>query len=383
MESTIRYVGLDVHKDTIAIAVADEGRTEPDVLATIPHRWEVVRRYLKRVGRAETLLCCYEAGPTGYGLYRLLEAAGIACMVVAPALVPDAKGNRIKTDRRDAVKLARYLRSGDLVAVYVPDEVSEAVRDLTRARFDAKKAERAARQQLGHFLLRHGERYPGRSTWTAAHMDWIRFRRYPHEAQQRVLVDYLHTVEEAGERVHRLEADIAELVVSWSLFPLVQALQALRGVSVIAAATITAELGDISRFETPRQLMAYVGLVPSEHSSGQRRRQGCLTRTGNSNARWVVVEAAWSYRFSPKMSREIRERNEVVSTEVRRIAWKAQERLHRKYVRLLARGKCNQKAMAAVARELLGFMWAISREPRQLADSTTRRGDHESRSAMS
>jgi len=291
-------------------------------------------------------------------------------MVVAPALVPSPKGNRIKTDRRDALNLARFLRSGDLVPVYVPDEVSETVRDLTRARFDAKKAERTARQQLGHFLLRHGERYSGRTNWTSTHLDWIRFRRYPHEAQQRVVVDYLQTVEEAGKRVHRLEADIVELVRTWSLFPMIQALQALRGVSVITAATIAAELGDLSRFESAGQLMAYVGLVPSEHSSGERRRQGRLTRTGNSNARWVVVEAAWSYRFSPKMSREIRQRNEVVSPEVKRIAWRAQERLHRKYVRMLARGKNKQQAAAAVARELLGFLWAIAREPRLLADST-------------
>jgi transposase len=360
-------VGLDVHKETITLAVAEEGKGDPAVLGTIRNDWTSLWKQLRRLGPKESLRCCYEAGPTGYGVYRDLRSRGIECMVVAPAPVPQQTGRRVKTDRRDAVKLARYLRSGDLTAVYVPDEVSEAIRDLVRARFDAKKAERVGRGQLFHFLLRHGLRYPGKTSWTKTHLEWIRFLRFEHEAQQRVLIDYLHVVEEAAARIQRLEDDIAEQVKGWALCPLVEALQALRGVSLVAAATVAAELGDISRFETARQLMAYVGVVPSERSSGESRRQGRITRTGNHNARWVVVEAAWSYRFSPKMSAQIRKRNEAVSAEVRQIAWKAQQRLYRKYVRLLARGKNKQQAMTAVARELLGFMWAISREPKRIA----------------
>lgn len=366
MRSTIRYVGLDVHKETIVIAVVDQLGGEPQVLAKIAHHWPTLHRLLKRLGPPQSLRCCYEAGPTGYGVYRKLKAAGINCIVVAPSLVPEQKGTRVKTDRRDAMKLAHFLRSGDLTPVYVPDEISEAIRDLVRARFDAKRAERVARQQLGHFLLRHDRRHSGKTAWTASHFEWIRYLRLEHEAQQRVLVDYLHAVEEAGERIRRLESDICELIKSWSLSPLVQALQALRGISLIASATIAAELGDISRFESAQQLMAYVGLVPSEHSSGDSRRQGRITRTGNDNVRWVAVEAGWSYRFTPKMSRDIRKRNEAVTPEVKRIAWKAQQRLHRKYVGLLVRGKNKQQAVTAVARELLGFMWAISRQPKLL-----------------
>jgi len=367
MESTIRYVGLDVHKETIVIAIAEEASGEANVLGKIPNDSLELLKVLSRLGPRENLRCSYEAGPTGYGLYRSLRAAGIRCMVVAPSLVPEKKGNRVKTDRRDATKLAHFLRSGDLTAVYVPDEVSEAIRDLVRARFDAKKAEKVARHQLGHFLLRQGRCYSGKSAWTKAHVDWIRRQQFEHKAQERVLVDYLHTVEEAEERVRRLGGDMAELASAWSLYALVQALQALRGVSFVAAVSLAAELGDISRFEHPGQLMAYVGLVPSEHTSGNSRHQGRITRTGNRNARWIVVESAWSYRFRPNMGAEIRKRNEAVSPEVRRIAWKAQERLNGKYRRLLARGKNQQRAMAAVARELLGFMWAISKEPKLLA----------------
>ena len=256
MRSTIRYVGLDVHKETIVVGVAEEGRSTPEVFATIPNTKVALDKALERLCAKAHLRCCYEAGPTGYGIYRDLKSAGITCVVVAPALVPEQKGNRVKTDRRDAAKLARFLRSGDLTPVYVPAEVSEATRDLVRARFDAKKAERVARQQLGHFLLRHDFRYPGRTAWTRTHLDWIRCRKLEHEAQKRVLVDYLHAVEETGDRIRRLGDDISELVKVWSLYPLTQALGALRGIRLVAAATIAAELGDIRRFERPEQLMA-------------------------------------------------------------------------------------------------------------------------------
>jgi transposase len=367
MKKTIRHVGFDVHKDSIAIGVADEGRGEAEVLGVIPNELSVLLKHLKRLGPEECLRCCYEAGPTGYGLYRELTARGISCVVVAPSLVPVQAGNKVKTDRRDAAKLARFLRSGDLTPVYVPDEASEAMRDLERARDDAKKSERVARHQLGKFLLRHGRRYDGGCSWTQAHLAWIRSQTFEHEAQKRVLVDYLHTVEEASSRVTHLEQDIGDLVGSWSQAPLVKALQALRGISLMAAVIIVAELGDLSRFKSPRQLMAYLGLVPSEHSSGGSTKRGRITRTGNAHARWVLIESAWSYRFGPRMSEEIRRRNKEVAPGVRKIAWKAQLRLHKRYTKLLARGKNKQRTITAVARELAGFIWAISREPKLLA----------------
>jgi transposase len=361
---TVRFVGLDVHADSIAIAVAEPGRGEPAALATIPNDRSTLLKRLRRLGRVK---CCYEAGPTGYGLQRALTAEGIDCVVVAPSLVPTRAGDRVKTDRRDAVKLARFLRSGDLTEVHVPDEATEAMRDLERARDDAKKAERVARHQLGKFLLRHERRYSGKTSWTVKHLEWIRAQHFAHEAQQRVLEDYLRTVEDLSERVERLTKSIVELVETWSLRPLVKALQALRGISVVSATVVAAELGDLARFDSAPKLMGYLGLVPSEHSSGEGRRQGRITRAGNGHVRRILVEAAWAYRFRPRQSRDITLRSAAVSPEVRRIAWRAQERLCAKYRRLTARGKNRNKTTAAIARELAGFIWAIGREPSMLA----------------
>lgn len=360
---TLRFVGLDVHADSIAIAVAEPGRGEPSALATIPNDTVMLLKRLRKLGR---LKCCYEAGPTGFCLYRDLTAAGIDCMVVAPSLVPMKAGERVKTDRRDAVKLARFLRSGDLTEVHVPDEATEAMRDLERARDAAKRAERTARHQLGKFLLRHGRRFPGKTAWTQAHLAWIRVQRFEHEAQQRVLGDYLKAVEDGGERVARHTESIVELVESWSLKPLVKALQALRGVNVLTATVLAAELGDMARFQTAPQLMGYLGLVPSEHSSGETRQQGKITRAGNGHARRILVEAAWAYRFRASKSRAIRERSKGVSDEVQRIAWQAQERLCAKYRKLTARGKNKNRTVVAVARELAGFVWAIGHQPKLL-----------------
>jgi transposase len=300
-------------------------------------------------------------------LYRALKKHGIDCVVVAPSLVPIQAGNRVKTDRRDAVKLAHYLRSGDLTPVYVPDEATEALRDLERARDDAKCAERVARHQLSKFLLRHGRRFSAGGEWTQKHLAWIRTQKFAHEAQQRVLGDYLKTVEDATARVEALTKDIAELVETTALAPLVKALQALRGVRLVTAVTIAAELGDLKRFATPRQLMAFLGLVPSEHSSGESKRRGHITRTGNTHVRRVLVEAAWSYQFRPNMSQEIRKRNEGVAPGVQRIAWQAQQRLHKRLVALTRKGKNTKKAIIAVARELAGFVWAIGQEEELLA----------------
>ena len=364
---TLRCVGLDVHKASIAIAVAEPEGGEPSLVGTIPNDTRLLLQKLKKMGGGKRVRCCYEAGPTGYGLHRDLVAAGFRCEVVAPSLVPKQVGSRVKTDRRDAVKLARFLRSGDLTAVAVPDQATEAMRDLERARDDAKNVERSARHQLGKFLLRHGRIYQGKTAWSRGHFDWIRKQAFKHEAQQRVLTDYLRTVEQAAERVAQLTRDMEELVKSWSLAPLVKALQALRGVQLVTAVVIAAELGDLSLFKSAPQLMAYLGLVPSEHSSGDSKQRGRITRTGNSHVRRVLVEAAWAYRFRASMSAAIRERNEGLPRPVRDIAWKAQERLHRRYARMSGRGVCKQKTVTAIARELTGFVWAIGQAQRKLA----------------
>jgi transposase len=331
----VRFVGLDVHAASIAIAVAEPGRGEPGQLAVIANDIALLVKRLRRLGRVK---CCYEAGPTGFWLQRALAAEGIDCVVVAPSLVPTRVGDHVKTDRRDAARLARFLRSGDLTEVHVPDEATEAMRDLERARGDAKKAELVARHQLGKFLLRHGRRYGGKTAWTRPRLEWLRAQQFEQEAQQRVLEDYLRTVEDQSERVARLTKSITELIETWSLRPLVKALQALRGISMISAAVLAAELGDLMRFESAPKLMGYLGLVPSEHSSGEGRRLGRITRAGNGHARRILVEAAWAYRYRPRQSRAIALRSKDVSPEVRRIAWRAQERLCAKYRKLTARG---------------------------------------------
>ena len=365
--SKVRFVGLDVHKDSIAIAVADSDGSAPETLATIPNDIAVLLKWLRKLERTGELRCCYEAGPTGFGLCRALQEKGIECTVIAPSLVPKQAGDRVKTDRRDALKLARFLRSGDLTAVHVPEPATEAMRDLERARDDAKRAERASRHQLSKFLLRHGHRYEGKTAWTEKHMEWIRCRTFEHEAQNRVLVDYVHAVEEAGARVARLTKDIAELVEIWSLRPLVKALQALRGVQLVTAVVLAAEIGDFKRFASAPAFMAYVGNVPSEHSSGASTRRGRITRTGNQHVRRILVEAAWSYRFSPRRSRAIRERNQGVAPGVQAIAWKAQERLHGRYRKLMGRGKNKQQTIVALSRELAGFVWSIAQQDELLA----------------
>jgi transposase len=360
------YVGLDVHRDTIVIAVARTGREPAMRLGTIAHDELALIKRLDDLAPRSQLRVCYEAGPTGYSLARRLNEAGICCVVVAPSLVPVQQGCRIKTDRRDAVKLAHFLRSGDLVEVSVPAAQNEAMRDLERAREDAVKAQRIARQQLLKFLLRQRRMWSQKS-WTCAHWRWIREQEFSEEALRRVRDDYLTTIEQATARIERLTRDIEELVERWTLGPLVKALQALRGVRLVTAAVLAAEIGDFARFRTPRQLMAYLGLVPSEHSSGKSRRQGGITCTGNRHVRWILVEAAWNNRFRPKNSKTIEARRRLVASGVRGIAEKAEQRLYRRYIRLTARGKKSQLAVIAVARELVGFVWAIAREEQLLA----------------
>jgi transposase len=360
--NTAKYVGLDVHKDSIVIAVAEAGRELARVVGSVPNEGKALSKVLDKLGPRSSVSCCYEAGPTGYGLARALRAGGWSCDVIAPSLVPKKSGQRIKTDRRDAMKLAQNHRSGDLVAVFIPDETTEAIRDLERAREDAKKAERVVRHQLSKFLLRHGRRYPGKTTWNESHRAWIVQQAFAEPAQQHVLSDGLAAVETATLRCRQLTERLRELAEDWRLAPLVKALQAMRGVEFVTAVTLAAEVGDFRRFAKASDFMGYVGLIPSEQTSGDHRRQGPITRTGNGHVRHVLVESAWHYRRQPRMSKAIRERSVGLSPQVCAIAWKAQKRLHGRLQRLIGRGKTPSKAATAVARELAGFVWAIARE---------------------
>jgi transposase len=356
------FVGLDVHKNSIVVAVAEAGREQARAVATVPFEWKALRKVLERLGPKAAVSCCYEAGPTGYGLARSLRATGWACDVIAPSLVPKKPGERIKTDRRDAAKLAVNHRNGDLVAVAIPDEACEAIRDLERARDDAKKAERVARQQLGKFLLRHGRNYPGKTTWNDAHRAWVVAQKFAEPAQDHVLADGLAAVETATLRVSQLTARLRELVETWDRAPLVKALQAMRGVEFVTAVTVAAEVGDFRRFATAGDFMGYVGLIPTEQTTGDTRRRGPITKTGNAHVRRLLVESAWHYRRQPRMSKALRERSVGVAPGVCAIAWKAQTRLHNRLKKLLGRGKHPAEAVTAVARELAGFVWAIGRE---------------------
>jgi transposase len=358
----VRFLGLDVHAETMAVAVA-EPDGEVRSLGIIPNREESVGKLVKKLGPPEQLRACYEAGPTGYVLYWQLTALGVKCEVVAPTLVPVKAGERVKTDRRDATKLARSYRASDLTPVWVPDEAHEALRDLVRAREAAKRDQLRARHRLSKFLLRHGRRpAAGIKPWTLKYMDWIRQQvEFKQPAQEYTRLDYLHEVEHSNDRVQRLEAAIAE-AVKWApaqMQEVIQALQGLRGIAQISAVTIVSELGQISRFPSARQLMGYSGAVASEDSSGKRVQRGAITKTGNAHLRRVVIEAAWAYRHRPAIGATLRKRQQGVREEVKEIAWKAQHRLHKRYRNLTAAGKNKQKTMTALGRELLGFIWAI------------------------
>jgi transposase len=361
MKNKVRFLGLDVHAETIAVAIA-EPDGEVHSLGTIANRAESIRKLVKKLGSVDQLKACYEAGPTGYVLYWQLAELGVACEVIAPTLAPMKAGDRVKTDRRDAERLARSYRSGDLTAVWVPDEGSEALRDLVRAREAAKQDQLRARHRLAKFLLRTGQRPAvGVKAWTQLYMAWVRQLRFQQVAQEATRLDYLHEVEHMAERVKRLEQAITEAVKlsSPELQAVVKDLQALRGIAQISAVTIAAELGNITRFESARQLMGYSGAVPSEDSSGKRLKRGSITKTGNAHLRRIVVEAAWSYRLRPGVGPALRKRQEGVPEEIKEIAWKAQIRLHKRYCKLAAASKDQRKIVTAVGRELLGFVWAI------------------------
>jgi transposase len=361
-DHSVAYVALDTSKLKNAVAVAEGGRDgEMRYLGEIENTPTATAKLVRRLSkRYRALTFCYEAGPTGYGLQRQLTRLGHACIVVAPSLIPRKPGDRVKTNRLDALSLAKQLRAGDLTAVWVPDEHHEAVRDLSRARQAASEDQRRKRQQVSALMLRLGRVYPGKTSWGKAHMSWLASQKLDHLEQRIALEELLMGVRQAGERIGRLEQAIATAVPDWSLAGVVTALMALRGIDLIAATTLMAELGDLRRFRTPRELMGYVGLVPSESSTGEQVWRGGITKTGNRHARRILVESAWSYRHPPRVGAAKLAKVAAAPPEVRDIAWKAQARLTRRYRALTRAGKRDVVAITAVARELAGFVWAVA-----------------------
>ena len=360
-DHSVAYVALDTSKLRNAVAIAEAGRDgEIRYLGEIDNAPAATAKLARRLAKKHAALTfAYEAGPTGYGLYRQIKSLGHDCIVVAPSLIPQKPGDRVKTNRRDALSLVRQLRAGDLTAVWVPDPHHEAVRDLTRARGAAVREQRAKRQQVSALLLRLGLHYPGKTTWGKAHMAWLAGQKLAHLEQRIALEEMLHAVRQAGDRIARLEQAIRAAVPDWSLAPSVTALMALRGIEFIAATTLLAEIGDLTRFRSPRELMAWLGMVPSEHSTGERIRRGPITKSGNRRARSILVECAWSYRHPPRVGRDKLARLEAAPPAVRDIAWKAQSRLTARYRALRRAGKLDVVAITAVARELAAFIWAV------------------------
>jgi len=358
------FVGLDTSKLRNSVAIAEGGRNgEVRFVGEIDNTPAAIGKLVKKLAaKYDRVTFCYEAGPTGYGIYRQITAVGHECIVAAPSLIPKKPGDRVKTNRRDAVGLAKLLRAGELTAVWVPDRRHEAMRELTRARDSAMMDLRRKRQQISAFLLRHGMHYPAeKKTWTKAHVDWLARQKFELAEHRIVFEEMMLAVREAQDRLRRLEDAIRVAVPEWSLAKAVTAMMAMRGMDLVAAATFLAEMGDLSRFQSPRELMAYLGLVPSEQSTGDSIKRGPITKTGNRRARRMLVECSWSYRHPPRVGRDKLEKVAAASPAVREIAWKAQNRLHNRYRLLIRKGKLKTVANTAIARELAGFLWAVNR----------------------
>ncbi len=358
------FIGIDTSKLRNAVAVAEAGRKgEVRYLGEIDTSETGTRKLVAKLAATyDKLTFCYEAGPTGYGLHRLIESLGHTCIVVAPSLIPKKAGDRVKTNRRDAEGLAKLLRAGELTGVWVPDERHEAMRELARARDAARQDLTRKRQQVSSMLLRMGLHYPGIKTWGARHRTWLANLKLEHGEQRFVLEELLQAERQAGERIARLEQAIRSAVTDWSLAAMVPALMAMRGVDLVSAVTILAEIGDLTRFKNPRQLMAYLGLVPSERSTGDSVKRGPITKAGNGRARRVLVEAAWAYRHPPRVGSEKQALVAAAPRAAREIAWRAQVRLCARFRTLSRKGKKSTVVATAIARELAAFIWAINRE---------------------
>lgn len=367
MQFVQKYVGLDVSKEKIAVAVAETGRDAARYVKAIAHEPAAIRKLIKELGDPSTLAFCYEAGPTGYELYRWIVSMGAVCEVVAPSLLPKRPGDRVKTDRRDAIQLAQQYRAGELTSIYVPSREDEALRDLVRAREDAREDVHRARQRLGKFLLRHQIHHPShlKRRWTKVYRKWLATLTFERKVEQTTFDEYLQALRDAEQRQQRLEAEMLEQATTGAKAEIIRVVQALRGIARITAMTLVVEIGSFARFKSPAQLMAYLGLVPREYSSGQSVRRGRMTKTGNKQMRRVLIEAAWSYRHRPVVKGDLEKRLEGLSGEVQLISWKAQERLHKKFKRLVSKGKLITVAIGAVARELVGFVWAVARTVEQ------------------
>ena len=360
MDKSIKFVGMDVHKATIAVSVAEAGGGEVRYLGEIANTAEAISKLVRQLRKGDAELSfCYEAGPCGYGIHRQLTEMGWEGQVVPPSQIPKKAGGRVKTDRRDSMMLARLQRAGEMTAVWVPNDEQEALRDLTRAREDMKSLQLKAKQRLSAFLLRYGKSYGGKSNWTQAHFRWLEEVKFTHPLQQAVFQEYVDTVRAMSKRVDGLDRQLETSAAESAFWPMIEAMMALRGVSLLTATTVVAEIGDLHRFASAPQLMAYLGLVPSEHSSGATKSRGSITKTGNGHVRRVLVEAAWTYRHPARKTAHLERRAERAPEEVQEIAWKAQKRLCGRYRTMEARGKLKVQACTAISRELAGFVWAI------------------------
>lgn len=363
MTNNTVFIGLDTHKETIAVALAEEGRSgEIRYFGQIRNEPAAVLKLVKNLaGKYGKLFFCYEAGPCGYGLQRQIAGLGHDCVVIAPSNTPTKKGIRIKNDRRDAQELARLHRAGDLTPIWVPDEAHEAIRDLVRSRITAMEMLKRYRQHLQSFLLRHGRIFSGKTHWTKTHLHWIRSQRFDHPAHHILIEESLAAIRDSNDRLERLEQQIMKLLPDWGLTPVVHAFQAMRGISQLAAVILVSEIGDFQRFSNPGQLVSYLGLSPSEHSSGNKVIRGPITKAGSARGRRVLIEGAWAYQKPARVSNYAARRHVGLPKEVLEIGWKAQIRLCQRYRSMRARGKNNNVVVTAIAREMACFLWAIAR----------------------